>query len=94
MNIHELKAEANALGYSIAKKITYEKVSKCPCGSKRVASDIDMRSKYYRCTHCGYKGEPAKTKYQAIINWNMATNDFDRYHKYLLGKIKTLNGGN
>ena len=80
MNINELKAEANALGYSIAKKITYEKVSKCQCGSKRIVSEINYpRGKYYRCTHCGYKSESAKTKYEAIQNWNKATNDFEKY---------------
>ena len=90
MNINELKAEANRLGFSISKKITYEKISKCQCGSKRIASEIGMRSKYYRCTHCGYTSEPAKTKYEAIHNWNKATNDIEGYKKYMLCKIENL----
>lgn len=71
MNIEELKTQANALGYNVSKKITYERLSPCKCGSKRIASEIGLlRGKYYRCTKCGFQGTPAKTKYQAIANWN------------------------
>ena len=70
MKLEELKTEANALGYSLCKKITYEKLSTCTCGSRRITSELGIRSKYYRCTKCGLRGNPAKTKYQAISNWN------------------------
>ena len=84
MDISELKAEANALGYSIVKKITYEKVSKCHCShSSRVYYGTNGREKYYYCNKCGYKGEPAKTKYQAIINWNRATSDIKRHSDHM-----------
>ena len=74
--LEELKIEANKLGYSLCKQITYEKLSTCKCGSRRIASDIGChRTKYYRCTNCGLKGQPAKTKYQAIINWNNAVKE-------------------
>ena len=75
MNFEELKTEANALGYSLCKKITYEKLSTCKCGSRRITSELGIRSKYYRCTKCGLKGNPAKTKYQAIANWNVAVKE-------------------
>lgn len=85
MNIEELRAEANALGFSIAKKIAYEKLCLCPCSPRsrgRIGCEIGVRSKYYRCTLCGYKGEPAKYKYQAIMNWNKAVYDKERYKKH------------
>ena len=72
MNIEELRAEANRLGFSLNKKITYEKVLPCRCGSKHIRSEIVVRGKYYRCADCGNTSEVAKTKYQAIINWNNA----------------------
>jgi hypothetical protein len=76
MTLEELKIEANKLGYSLCKQITYEKLSTCQCGSKRIASELWLHhTKYYRCTKCGLKGEPAKTKYQAIINWNNAVKE-------------------
>ena len=91
MNITELKAEANALGYSISKKIIYEKPLRCPCGSRHwVSQEITTRGKYYRCPKCGYKGEVAKTKYQAIINWNKAVRDTDLYHKHREEEFKRL----
>ncbi len=69
MNINELKAEANSLGFSLTKKITYEKVSRCRCGSKRILGGINYpHGRYYRCVDCGYRGDVAKYKYQAIIN--------------------------
>jgi hypothetical protein len=75
MTLEELKTEASKLGYSLCKKVTYEKLSTCKCGSKRIASELWYRNnKCYRCTKCGLKSEPAKTKYQAIINWNNAVN--------------------
>lgn len=94
MNIEELKAEANALGFSISKKITYEKLSNCICSHRsrgRVVCEIAIhRGKYYRCTLCGYEGKVAKTKYQAIANWNRAVRDFDAYNKYQDERIKKL----
>ena len=91
MDISELKAEAQRLGFSISKKITYEKVSRCCCGSKLVRCEISYpRGKYYRCVKCGYKSKPAKYKYQAIINWNNAVRDFKAYHEYQEEKFKEL----
>ena len=76
MTLEEIKTEANKLGYSLCKQITYEKLSTCQCGSKRIASELWFRrTKYYHCTKCGLKGIPAKTKYQAIINWNNAVKE-------------------
>lgn len=76
MTLEELRSEANKLGYSLCKKVTYEKLSTCRCGSRRIASEIGYpRSKYYRCTKCGLKSEPAKTKYQAIRSWNKAVKE-------------------
>ena len=91
MNISELKAEADALGFSIAKKITYEKISRCPCGSKHIRSEIGYRGgKYYRCSKCGYESPVAKYKYQAIINWNNAVRDNDRYKKHYAERMTKL----
>ena len=81
MTLEELSIEANKHGYALCRKITYEKISTCKCGSKRIASELWMRrTKYYRCTKCGLKSQPAKTKYQAIINWNKAVKQND-YHE-------------
>lgn len=91
MNINELKAEANRLGFSLSKKIVYEKVSRCCCGSKLVGCEISYpRGKYYRCVKCGYESKPAKYKYQAITNWNKAVNDTDAYLKYREEQTKKL----
>ena len=92
MNITELKAEANALGYSVTKKITYEKLLRCPCGNSRwVTSQLAMYGKkYYCCPKCGYKGEVAKYKYEAIQNWNNAARDYDAYKKHQDEKLKEL----
>lgn len=91
MNIQELKAEANRLGFSISKKITYEKVLPCQCGCRGlVGCEITFRGKYYRCLKCGYKGETAKTKYQAIINWNKAVRDTNLYQKHREEELKRL----
>ena len=70
MTLEELRSEANKLGYSLCKQITYDKLSNCQCGSKRIMWAV--YPKHYRCTKCGLKGQSAKTKYQAIINWNNA----------------------
>ena len=76
MTLEELRSEANKLGYSLCRQIAYEKVSTCKCGSKRIASELWLHhTKYYRCTNCGLKSQPAKTKYQAIINWNKAVKE-------------------
>ena len=91
MNIDELKAEANALGFSVTKKITYAKPLRCPCGSHYVLGEITIhRGKYYYCRKCGYKGEVAKYKYQAIINWNNAVRDKDRYAKHNAERMTKL----
>ena len=93
MDINELKAEAQRLGFSLSKKITYEKLLTCPCSYRsrnRIVCEIGFRTKYYRCTLCGYKSKPAKYKYDAITNWNKASRDFDAYNKYRDEKIKKL----
>jgi hypothetical protein len=91
MNINELKAEANALGYSITKKITYEKLLPCPCGNSRwVTSQIAVRGKYYRCSRCDYTSKVAKYKYEAIQNWNKAVRDLGAYQKHQEEKFKEL----
>lgn len=91
MNIEELKAEANALGYNLSKKIIYEQLCRCPCGSRHwVSQEVTCRGKYYRCPKCGYKGEIAKTKYQAIINWNEAVRDTNRYRQHREEKLQQL----
>ena len=73
MTLEELAIEANKLGYSLCRKIHYEKVSICKCGSKKIM--WAGYPKYYLCTKCGFKGQPARTKYQAIINWNNAVKE-------------------
>lgn len=77
MTLEELKTEASKFGYSLCKKITYEPISRCQCGSMRISRDIDYRCMYYRCTNCGMRGAKAKTKYQAIKNWNKAVKQND-----------------
>lgn len=72
MTLEELKVEASKFGYSLCKKVNYEPVSTCKCGSRRIISTIDYGGKHYRCTNCGLRGATAKTKYQAIQNWNKA----------------------
>lgn len=91
MTLEELKTEASQLGYSLCKKVTYEKLSTCKCGSKRIASAISYpRDKYYHCINCGFKGADAKTKYKAIQNWNNAARDCDAYQKHMDASIAKL----
>lgn len=72
MTFEELKAEASRQGYSLTKKIKYEKLQKC-CGKyPQQEININPKGKYYYCRYCGRKGEIAKTNYQAISNWNKA----------------------
>lgn len=72
MTLEELKVEAEKLGYTLTKKIKYEKIEPCICGCKRVNHILTFtpRGSYYRCSKCGLKGETANTQYQARINWN------------------------
>lgn len=71
MTFEELKAEASRQGYSLTKKIVYEKLKPCVCGSKRVYRELSFPNKsYYQCAKCGKSSEEARTIYQARANWN------------------------
>lgn len=73
MTYEELKLEAEKQGYTLTKKITYEKMQKCICG-KYPYQEISIRpkGKYFRCANCGLKSEIGRWNYQAIANWNKA----------------------
>lgn len=73
MTYEELKLEAEKQGYTLTKKITYEKMQKCICG-KHPYQEISIRpkGKYFRCANCGLKSEIGRWNYQAIANWNKA----------------------
>ena len=73
MTFEELKAEASRQGYTLTKKITYEKLKPCVCGSKRVRhSCVCKEGRVYYCVDCGRHGKSAKYLYQARANWNKA----------------------
>lgn len=82
----------------LPKQVTYERLRNCSCGSKRIRCQTVWHGKYYYCLDCGYKGEVAKYKYQAITNWNKATIDYKAYHQHQDERRKTLmerwNNGN
>jgi predicted SprT family Zn-dependent metalloprotease len=80
MTLEELKAEAKKHGYTLTKKIVYEPLKKCPCGSHRsIRQEISLKpkGKYYRCAECGRKGELASSWYQARANWNKTLDKHD-----------------
>lgn len=77
MTYEELKLEAEKQGYTLTKKITYEKIKPCICGNKRIYSGIDEFTffkgkfgRFYYCSKSRRKGEIAKYLYQAKRNWN------------------------
>ena len=80
MTYEELKLEAEKQGYTLTKKITYEKMQKCICGKYPYQEiSIKPKGKYFRCANCGFKSEIGRWNYQAIANWNRT-----------LEKIKTV----
>jgi hypothetical protein len=86
MTFEELKAEASRQGYSLTKKIVYEKLQKC-CGKyPQQEISLNPNGKYYYCKHCGRKGEIAKTNYQAIANWNKFVEENSQNTKKTLDK--------
>jgi hypothetical protein len=73
MTYEELKLEAEKQGYTLTKKITYEKMQKCICGKYPYQEiSIKPKGKYFRCANCGFKSEICRWNYQAIANWNKA----------------------
>lgn len=70
MTFEELKAEASRQGYSLTKKITYEKLKPCVCGSKRVRCSLADKGRVYYCLDCRKHAKSAKYLYQARDNWN------------------------
>ena len=72
MTFEELKAEATRQGYVLSKKIVYERLKDCTCGSRfRVQElSINPKGKYYYCRNCGLKGGLANSWYEARQLWN------------------------
>ena len=71
MTLEELRKEAEKHGYTLSKKIVYEKLNYCSCGRRPFqAISVNPNGKYYRCPYCGKKSEIARTLYQARSNWN------------------------
>lgn len=70
MTFEELKKEAEKQGYTLSKKIKYEKLQKC-CGKcPQPQISLSPKGKYYYCKHCGLKSELANSWYMARSNWN------------------------
>lgn len=80
MTLEQLRKEASKLGYTLTKKIIYEKVRLCPICKKRPVPELSInpRGKYYRCPRCGIRGEVHKTSYMAISNWNREVEKYER----------------
>ena len=73
MTLEELKAEAKKHGYKLAKDLPYVRMLPCICGNKAISYGSTFPSPtpyYHKCRKCGYKSQPAKTKYEARAKWN------------------------
>ena len=75
MDLEELKAEAAKLGYNLAKKQPYIKLSRCTCGKNKPSewfyyTEENKVMRIYKCDNCGLSALPAKTNRQARENWN------------------------
>jgi transcription elongation factor Elf1 len=78
MTFEELKAEADRQGYRLVKREPYVKTYRCPkCGNDPVPRrgwvfGLDGREDkwVYFCYTCNIRGEAARTKQLALINWN------------------------
>ena len=75
MTLEELKAEAKKHGYKLVKEQPYIRMAPCICGHKRISSclTVDSNSQMVHvnwCYKCGFRAEPARTKYEAKLKWN------------------------
>lgn len=79
LTLEEIRELASEYGYTLTKKINYEKLSQCICENKRISQELSInpRGKYYFCNKCGLKSLPAKTTYEARQNWNKLIQDIN-----------------
>lgn len=80
MTLEQLRKEASKLGYTLTKKIIYEKVRLCPICKKRPVPEVSInpRGKYYRCPRCKLAGDIHRATYKAISSWNRKVEEYER----------------
>lgn len=79
MELEELKAEAEKLGYTIVKKREYIRLKPCVCGHNRrsrwVVCGTGFSGYQYACNKCGFKGGTGSSERAARIAWNEAVEE-------------------
>lgn len=73
MELEELKAEAEKLGYKLVKKQESTVLLPCTCDRKKPHEWIQVRPTsgyFYRCEYCYKRTEPEKTRIAARKAWN------------------------
>lgn len=75
LELKELKAEADKLGYRLVKKAEKIKLLPCSCGCKKkptewVKASSENGGWFYKCDYCDKKSEVVATKIGAKRAWN------------------------
>lgn len=74
MTIEMLKQEADKLGYRLAKKKSAVRFVPCTCGANRRERWHSVKPAvpgvFFRCSQCGKESPLAKTRNDAINEWN------------------------
>lgn len=73
MTLEELKIEAKKYGYRVIKDTPYISMLPCICGNKAISygsNYISPTPYFHKCRKCGFKSQPAKTKYETRAKWN------------------------
>lgn len=79
MNLEELKAEAEKLGYTLVKKQEYIRFEPCVCGHNRRGRWVCGGGVQYICENCGFEGGVGSSDRKARIAWNEAVREARGY---------------
>lgn len=73
MNLEELKAEAEKLGYTLVKRQKYIRFERCTCGhNKHHRWVVCGKGIRFQCTNCGFESDIGPSEREARIAWNEA----------------------
>lgn len=79
MELEELKAEAERLGYTLTKKREYIRLKPCVCGHDRrerwTLCGTGFTGYRYVCKKCGFEGGDGSSERAARIAWNEAVGE-------------------
>lgn len=81
MTIEELKAEADKLGYRLAKKQEYVRLAPCVCGYSSRTRWWTSDGSLYECNHCGRASSVGSTEAEAKTNWNKMVEEAENERK-------------